>query len=230
MSIRVVTGLPGNGKGLWLADRIHFLLARNKRWFKISGVLRPVYSNIEFSESFWYKHKDYLRSIVDISEVKMIRGADVVLDELGIDFDATRWADLDRGVKAWLFAHEHYGVEIYAAAQDFAQIDVAVRRLTTSLVYASKLFGSRRPHVTKPPVRRVWGIVALTTIDRKDYTVPANEYDTSLNLLSTEFMMIRKRLTSIYNTLQEFVEPKPAPLKHIERLCEVCGFIHKRHI
>lgn len=231
MSIRVVVGLPHSGKGVWLADRLLFVVRRNKRWYKKTGVRRLVYTNIELDPQFLEKNKDWIRyDRFLVQHLPLVTGADVFLDEMGIDFDATRWLELSLDIKAWLYAHEHVGCEVYGATQDFAQIDVSVRRLTSRLVYAQKLIGSRRPHPTKPPVKHPWGVLMYSTIPRKEYTKPANEYsDSARAFIAGEYIFITKRLTRVYNTTQHFEASAPSPLKHIERYCEVCKKVEVRH-
>ena len=48
--IIIVSGIPGSGKSLWTADKILWLLKRNLKWWKKTGVVRYVYSNIKMSE------------------------------------------------------------------------------------------------------------------------------------------------------------------------------------
>jgi len=232
MSIRVVTGLPHNGKGIWLADRLFYVLARNKRWFKKTGTKRKITTiRFKLNENFVRRNSDFIQQFDNEEVLPELWGTDVFIDEMGIPFDSTRWADLDPNIKAWLYAHEHLGCEIYGASQDFAQIDIAVRRLTSRLQYATKTIGSPRPHVTKIPVKHPWGLIRFNTVPRIEYTKPANEYsDHTMALFAGEFIFIRKKYTSLYDTTQEFEGANQRPLNQIERECVECGVKKLIHV
>lgn len=48
----VYSGLEGSGKSLKLAMVARKLVSRNEKWFKISGKVRGIASNLKFSDMF----------------------------------------------------------------------------------------------------------------------------------------------------------------------------------
>lgn len=219
----IFTGLEGSGKSLRMARYVYYALRRNNRFLKKTGIPRPIYSNMHFSDSFHTLADKYGIPIIywkDIDELVGLSGCDVFIDEIGTYFDSRLWTELSLDVRRWIAQCDKNGVNIYGTAQDFAQVDKAFRRLVKQLYYVSKIAGSPRPHISYPPVRLAWGLFMLRSLDPRGYKEDEPKLDKTG---FPSFFLLHKEDYSIYNTNQAIEKSAPAPLKHIERSCPDCG-------
>lgn len=225
MPITIFTGLPGSGKSLRTAKATINLLERNRKWFKKTGILRLVRTNIKLSPKTEEKYKGFFEYWKDPEELVAMKECDVIIDEIATYFDSTQWKELSLDIKRWLQLHRHYGIEIYGNTQTFSTIDISFRRLTDELYLLKKLLGSREPSNTKPPVKTIWGVILIRTLDARNY----KEEEQENRAYGFTLMFYGKELTEIYDTKQELEKGKLPPLKHTERHCPVCGKTHVTH-
>lgn len=231
MSKIIFTGLESSGKSLRLAMVVVSVVKRNSKWLKESGEVRPIYSNMKFDSQFEQYAKGLgvpLKYWSNLDELIEIDNCDVIIDEVGNYFDSRMWADLSLDVRRWLTQGAKSGIEIYGSAQDFAQVDKSFRRLVNQLYEIIKVIGSSRPSPTKPPVKRVWGLCAVKTLDPRGY-----EEDKKRSLSGIpSFFTIQKKYCEIFDTTQKIVKSKPPPLIHIERECGYpnCNYHKITHI
>lgn len=222
----VFSGLEGAGKSLKLAMTVRGLVERNAKWKQETGKVRPLVSNMQFSPDFErYVREDLGLEIVyweHLDELIKMSDCDVIIDELGNYFDARMWTDLSLDVRRWLTQGSKCGIDIYGSAQDFAQVDKAFRRLVNELLEVRKLFGSRRPAPTLPPVLKVWGVCAIFRVDPRSYKEDDKKYESSG---IPSFFLIRKEYCDIFYTGQKIERGRLPALRHEERLC-----IHHRTI
>lgn len=230
----IYSGLESSGKSLRLAMCAAFLVRRNAKWNKITGVSRPIISNMYFSKSFqlWAGEMGVeLKYWKDLEELIGYNEADIICDEVGNYFDARMWADLSLDVRRWLTQGAKTGIEFYGGAQDFAQVDKAFRRLVQpgDLIHITKVIGSPRPAATKPPVRRIWGLCTAQKLNPDGYDEDKKKFQ---GTGFPSFFFIRKEFCEIFNTSQKIVKSKPPPLKHIERECgdAGCTFYKVQHV
>jgi len=226
MPITVWTGLPGSGKSARMARAILNLLKRNKNWYKQTGILRPVRSNLKLAPKYEEKYREFLVYWKDPAELVEFVDCDVVIDEIATYFDATAWKDLSPDVKRFLQQHRKLGIEIYANTQTFATIDISFRRLTDELLIMKKLIGSKDPSPTKPPIKRIWGVSLVRHLDPRNYK--EDEAENKARGFGL-FFITREFTADFYDTRQKIVKGEMPPLKHIERKCLVCGKIHITH-
>jgi len=226
MPITIFTGLPGSGKSARTAKAILFLLQRNAKWHKKTGVVRKVMSNLKLNEKYEKKYKDYLAYWKDPEQLPLFADCDVVIDEIATYFDATQWKELSLDIKRWLQQHRKVGVEIYGNTQTFSTIDISFRRLTDELFLLKKLLGSRDPSPTKPPVKAIWGVVLIRKLDARNY----KEEEQENKAYGFSLMWISKQYTSdFYDTRQKIERGEYPPLRHSERRCLECGKVHITH-
>jgi len=133
----IYSGLESSGKSYKLAQIASEIAYRNHAWFLKTGVVRPIASNLQFSQKFtdFCVHELgipilYWENLDDLIELTHV---DIFVDEVGNYFDARLWADLSLDVRRWLTQGAKSGIELYGAAQDFAQVDKAFRRLVNHL-------------------------------------------------------------------------------------------------
>jgi len=212
--IAVFTGLPGAGKSYKMAQTVIDVLYRNKKWYEKSGILRPIYSNLKLSPSVEEEFKGFINYWSEPAELVTLRDVDVFWDEIATHLDSTQWQNMSLEIKRWLQQHRKFGIEIYGTTQDFAMIDKSMRRLTSDLLYLTKLFGSRDKSSTKPPVKYIWGLILVQHFDPTTYD---EEKKKSTGFPS--FMLLNRSAIDIYDTTQEIKQGKYPPLNHIEREC-----------
>src|SRR5882724_10181309 len=104
-------------------------------------------------------------------------------------------------------------IELYGTAQDFAQVDNSFRRLVNELVHITKLLGSPRPSATRPPVKRIWGLCRLVSLDPQTYDETEDKF-ANKSLLDLHFFWIRREHCEIFDTGQKIKRSKPLLLKH----------------
>lgn len=230
--ILVISGLPGSGKSLKLAKISLDVLWRNRKWEKSKHnpehKKRYLYTNLEFSDWVMEEYGDLIRPWIDTDQLTPLRDADVIWDEMAAALDNTNWQNMGLELKRWLQQHRKFGVEIYATAQDFAQVDKSARRLVTDLLYLTKVIGSPDPSPTLPPVKYVWGLVMVRALDPTRYDEQRSKFENSGDL--PKFFLINKRDTEVYDMRAEVGVGSYPPLRHIERRCENHDCLHVKTV
>jgi len=220
----IFSGLESSGKSLKLAMVAENLLARNIRWKKKTGIVRPIYTNMEFSDKFKaVAERNGIPLLLweNLDDLVKISNADVLIDEVGNYFDARLWTELSQDARRWVTQGAKSGIEIYGAAQDFAQVDIAFRRLVNELYHITKIIGSGRPAATKPPIRFIWGVCIKFQLDPRAYKEDEKRF--LYKHMIPRFFFIQRRYCEIFDTSQFIKKSKPLPFKHIDRICELHG-------
>lgn len=208
-----------------LAMKADDILRRNAKWKRKSGISRPIVSNIEFSKSFMERAEKMEIPVhiwSNLDDLIRWRDADVFIDELGTYFDSRTWTDLSLDTRRWIAQGAKSGIEMYAAAQDFAQVDVAFRRLTTVVYQINKLTGSARPAATRPPVKRIWGICVKWELDPRSFK--STEAEMKLAWIMPGFFFIRRKWCELFDTTQFLKRSERPAFKHYTRACPDCGY------
>jgi len=223
MSKIIYSGLESSGKSLRLAMLCVYLVHRNAKWAKLTGIPRPIYSNMAFSTDFVSYATSLnikLRNWKDLDELVKLDEADIICDEVGNYFDSRGWENLSLDVRRWLTQGAKTGIEFYGGAQDFAQVDIAFRRLVQDgdLKMIRKIAGSRRPAKTKPPVKRIWGICVIWDMDAQGYDEKNKSF--ASGWIPSSIFLIRKKYTKIFDTNQKLLLSAPPLMKHVVRFCE----------
>lgn len=219
MPIILYTGRPGSGKSAKLADTTLNLLLRNEKIFKKTGLRRLVCSNLKLTDKYTERFKDFLFYWSDPSQLIKFKDCDVIWDEIATHLDSTNWKEVPLSLKRWLQQHRKLGVEIFGTTQDFAMVDISMRRMTSELKMLRKIIGSRDKSSTKPDVKYIWGLVIVRNLNPEQYSE-----DKKLNqAFGWGFMLITRELVEIFDTTQEIEQGIYPPLKHIERHCDHVG-------
>lgn len=210
---------PGNGKTYIASITFMALLIRNVTWFKKGKIkkIRPIATNIAINHAIVEKYPEYIIIWTDMAELIDLRECDVIFDDMGSYLDSQRWADVPVSVKRWFRLHEHYGVDIYANAQNFSDVVGAVRKLTVSLTRTFKIIGSKRPAETKPPVKKIWGLFVTRTVNMNDF-----EKDLDSRTYTDWFghwRLLRKKYCAVFDTLQDLETSDWPALEYIAREC-----------
>jgi len=217
MPIEVVTGRAGAGKTAYLCQKLIDTLKRNVAYYRKYKKIRKVYVNFPLSEKVAKRYVHFLGYWKDLEELIKLEDCDIFIDELLYYFDSARWKETTPDVKKFIAIHRHLGIEIYATSQDFAQVDIAFRRLTDQLYYLVKLGSSREPSATKPPVKHIWGLSVIYTISPVDYKEDQKENKTSFHW----FFFLTRAKCEVYDTRQKFEHSDPPPKKHVLQRCEL---------
>lgn len=227
--ITIYTGIPGSGKSLKSAQKAMELLERNKKWAKKSGIVRKVCSNIKFSPEVEEYFKEHIAYWEDPFDLIKERHVDVIWDEIATYLDSTQWANVPLELKRWLQQHRKFGIDIYGNTQDFAMVDISMRRMTEQLFYMRKLIGSADKSATRPEIKRIWGIIMVRELDPQAYKEESKQ---NKGVGLPRFIWISKTLIEVFDTGQEIQMGKYPPLKHIERECgdPNCTFHKVLHI
>jgi len=248
--IVIFTGLPGSGKSYKLGRTVVEILYRNKKLhqrqlkafeenpeaFIPEGQLLPVepkprlvWTNLALKSTVSDEFAGYFVYWTELRQLTPLRDCDVIIDEVATYFDARLWETLSLEMRRWLAQHRKFGIEIYGTSQDFAQVDKAFRRLTSDLLYLTKLAGSRDISATKPPPRFIWGVALVRELDATIYDEQKSKFAASG---MPKFMWISRKGTEIFDTRAEVKLSSALPLKHIEKECEMpnCTFRKTVHV
>jgi len=216
---RIYSGLEDGGKTLQLAMASVKCLYRNHEWQKITKNERPIVSNLPYTPKFYELASELsvpVRAWKDLDELPALTDCDLFIDEVGTYFDARTYANLPLDVRLWLAQASKLGVDIYGAAQDFAQVDISFRRLTSQLFFVRKLAGSSRPTKTRPGSSRIWGVCAIKEMDPVGY----DENTKAFNSKGFPwFFTIRKAYCEVFDTTKRVPLSDPPPYKHVLRRC-----------
>jgi len=216
-TFEIIEGKPGQGKSLYTARLARKLLKRNKKYFKKSGVVRKIYSNIKFAEKFEQEASGFLAYWSSIEEIVNLKDCDLLWDEIATELDSRSFASLSEALKRFLSQYRKRGIDIYANTQDFSMVDARARLMITGVKTLTKVIGSPDLSTTKPPPKVIWGLVLIRTVlNFKVTEITKKKY----SLFDFGFLLIEKELVDIYDTRQDILLGKPPPLRHEERYCE----------
>jgi len=223
----VAEGAPGNGKSLYMMLIFFRLLARNKKWFLKSGILRKVAISFPVADHVKKEWGDYFFSYSDPMDMVKFRHCDVIIDEIADIADARSYADLPRSMRLFFSKFRKRGIEIYANTQDFSMVDARARLMISRCVTLSKIIGSRDPSFTKPPVKNIWGIIWCRDVENFREINPEKKI---YSLFGWSFFLISRDLTEAYDTTYEFDDNGERKLRHSIQVCENEGCDYKKII
>lgn len=211
-TFEIIEGAPGQGKSLYTARLAKRLLARNAHWYKQSGIIRPLYSNIHFSDFFYKKWSLFIKYWKSPEELCKLNDCDVLWDEIATELDARNFANLSDELKRFLSQYRKRGVDIYANTQDFSMVDARARLMVTRVATLHKMIGSPDPSPTKPPVKRIWGLVAVRDVQNyKEANPQKKQYE-----WMPSFFFIDKEDIEIYDTRQA-IDTGELPVRRLRK-------------
>jgi len=225
----VFTGQEGSGKSLELAKLARSLIYRNARWFKKTGIPRPIVSNMRFSPSFHLlaeKKGVPIHYYSTLQELTTFSECDVFIDELVKYFSSHQWKDMSPDTISWITQGGKQGIKMYGSSQNFGLVEKTFRNLTSRVFVINKLVGSRRPMKTSPKVRFVWGFYSSRRVKPSSFKgdeVTMEQYG------FPQIYRIKKKDCKIFDTSQKIEKSPPLPLEHIQRVCNDCGKVHISH-
>lgn len=225
----IYTGIESSGKSLMLARICQDIVKRNSKWYKKTGLQRPIYSNIPFSPHFiTYAEENNVPIFLwhNLEDVIYNQECDVIIDEILKYFDSRNWSNLSLDAKHWLTQGAKSGVHVYGSAQDFSQVDKSFRLLVNKLYVITKIIGSARPMKTAPSSKYIWGVCMSRMVKPSSFKGDNN----TLELIGfPSFFMIDKKDCSIFDTNAKIMPSESLPLKHVARWCEICKKYEVKH-
>lgn len=225
-TFEIIEGAPGQGKSLYTARIMRWLVKRNKKWYEKGNPLRPVYSNMKFSVEFENAWPEQIKYWTDSAQLCKLHDCDIIWDEIATELDSRNFANLTTELKRFLSQYRKRGIDIYANTQDFSMIDARARLMISNVKTLSKIIGSRDISTTKPSPKYIWGLVMVREVENFRETAPEKK---KYGLLPS-FFLIEKDLVSLYDTRQDIAVGEPPPLHHEERKCEKPNCTHSKTI
>lgn len=228
MSSYLFVGRPGHGKSLATAKLFMKLLRRNMAWFKRTGKMRLIYSNMVLT-SKWSNNARHSRALEFIRywsspmELIGLEDIDVIWDEIARHLDSRNYKELNDKIKTFVQEHDKMGINIYANTQRPNQVDVMFRSNCEDIWRVTKWLGSRRPSPTRIPSRWIWGICILRRLKRESFSKEESDEEYEVEFMSfPRFMWISKYKTDFFDTRQRIIY-QHAPLEHILQFCKEPG-------
>jgi len=226
------TGLPGSGKSAKLGQVALECLVENEKIAKRSegNIKRTVWSNMKFTDKVHQAFPEpwQIQYWEDRTQLITLRDCDLIIDEEQIYFDAQEWQMMSAAEKRFFQQHRRYGVDIYAASQDFAQVDKSIRRITSKLYYLQKIVGTRDISSTRPNPRFVFAVSLVLEMDPQIYDETISKMPGVSEIAS--LMFITKKSTEVFNTREEIVTSEYAPLRKIKRVCPEDGHVLIKYV
>jgi len=226
----MIVGKEGSGKTLIMGRETERVIYRNARLAKKTGLVRPIVSNINYSDEFIQFALDKgvpIRKWRHISELERMTECDLFIDEVGAYFDSRTFEYLPLSTRLWLAQAQKLGVHIWGGAQDWGQIDVSFRRLVGKIYEVKKLIGTRRPSKTLPAGKYRWAISLQWRL------VPNSNSDLAetkpMSIIPVPILMLPRDMDR-FDTNSRVLETDPPPLKKIVQVCEEDGYRRTRYI
>jgi hypothetical protein len=215
-TFEIVEGAPGNGKSLYTAAITEWLLYRNRKWYEATGIRRPIWSNLKFSEAFEQEWDGYIYYWSDSAQLCKLHDVDIIWDEIATELDARNFMNLSIEMKRFLSQYRKRGVDIYANTQDFSMIDARARLMISGVKSLYKLCGNRDISTTKPNPKYIWGVIIIRTVENyREVNIEKKIYDPFFS-----WLFISRSLVAIYDTRQDIPLGLPPPLHHDVRICD----------
>lgn len=231
-------GDVGSGKSLKQAETVLWLLKRSIRIEKKYQLpVREVWANFHMSEEIRNKYKDRLHYwalpqqmiFSDYPENRKIRrNFDCVWDEMAVELPSDKWKDTDPAIRRFFAQHRKRGIQLFGNTQDYMMLDINARRMATNVFRTYKVIGSRDPSPTLPPIKHVWGVIAIWELDLESIRDDATEQKRLT--LFPELVFITKKLTNAYDTAEDIARSERTKLAHVELECDKCGFKKYEHL
>lgn len=221
-------GKKGSGKSYMMAKCLIGILNRNRDWFEKghTEIMRKVYIDFPINADILEEFKLYLRTWDDLSELPSLKDCDVFADDITARFDSRIWHLLSFDIREWLRVSERLGCDFYFNAQDFSHVEKTFRDLTDLVFHCTKQMGSDRPTITKPKIKRIWGIIRVAEVDEQDFRKLS--FDQSRYLGEGKMNWISKKYCHVYDHAV-VIKHKELPLLQCIIRTAQCGKIIHSH-
>jgi len=216
----VYTGIESSGKSLQLSAEAERVLRRNIKWLRKSGVPRTMAFNTPMAKEFVARIERAGLKYVEyrtLDELLRLRGSDVFIDELLKFFPSRGSEPLPVDIMDFVTQGAKEGLYMYCASQDFSQVHKQFRLLVNHVYVVSKIIGSDRPHPTKPPIQKIWGLCVVREVRPSSFKGDSVTMD---NVGFPSLYFINREDCARFNT--SFRVPRAElPVKYLKKQREV---------
>jgi len=206
MAIKMLTGLPGQGKTYVLAQIAYNALYEG----------RDVYANFRlgYPEESKSQNLHYWR---DPKDLVGIENGVIVMDEAHVYFNSRLWAEFPIELQYKFQQHRKDGLDIWGTVQNEARLDVVIRELVTSFYQCVKMFGSGEGASTP------WGLIRVAQYAPEDIKSIRGQPK------AVEWYWIKSKITRFYDTLGKIEIPKDETetVEISYKKCKECGHLSK---
>lgn len=202
--INLITGLPGAGKTLFLAKLV--------RQFLKDGVEVWSYEECRFKD-------DRVKYFKNINEIKRIKNAVIILDEVQIWFDSHGWQKLDQRIRFALQQHRHKGLDLWGTTQEIGFVDITYRKIIQKYYEIHKVFGTNIKNGKKPKIP--WGLYAVREMDKSEVKLA----ESHRAIKGYRLFWAGKKLFDFYDTEADYdvlEDPVSYLVKVSDKTCPVC--------
>lgn len=158
---------------------------------------------------------------------KIRRNFDCVWDEIAVEIPSDKWKETDPEIRRFFAQHRKRGIRIFANTQDYMMVDINARRMATDIFQVHKIFGSRDPSPTLPPLKFIWGFGVKWRLDKALLRI--DDQNRRHTDLIPRFIPITRKAVNLYDTSEDIYKEPNQYLMHRERLCATCGFKKYEH-
>jgi len=224
------TGERGNGKSFLLMKTMMSRLPVNRDLHERFGlpirktkVMRTLGLAPWFS-SFW---KNYIDFFDDFEDLPGFQACDVYCDDITLRLSARAWDMFPLEVQDWLTASERLSNHFYFTAVSFKRVVIDFRETTDYLSVVTKGWGSKRPMIGYPPVKRIYGFIHECPVVPAEFR--ADSFDEG-KYSGGKWHWIDKKIIAGYDHTNVSLRTGLPSLKHRVRNCPECGFEQVKHV
>ena len=230
----IYTGIESSGKSLMLSRKAEKVRIRNSRWYSITGLKRIMAFNSPMSDAFIEsieKSNSTYLFFKNLDDIIYLEEADIFMDEV-IKFFPASQNSLSNEQLHFITQGAKSGIHLWGASQDFSQVHKQFRRLVNEVYVVKKVIGSPRPMKTSPPVKVIWGLCTIRSVDPRSFRGDDSTMVEIEKGFIPKFFFILKKDISRFDTSYKIpisTLPVKRLRKQIER-CEEDGFTRVRYI
>ncbi len=147
----------------------------------------------------------------NLTEILHLNEVDIHINEINKFFPARGSEPLTREQTEFLTQGAKDGVDIYFCSQDFSQTHKQFRYLVNELHLVVKVFGSRRPSRSTPPVKFIYGLVLHWAINPR--TFKGDNMTMERETYMPSFYLINREDTELYDTSYKVRGSQLPPIK-----------------
>lgn len=234
MSKIIFTGIESSGKSLLLSRQAEKIRIRNKRWFKITGIKRIMAFNSPMSLDFILlieKSNSIYLFFKNLDDILYLDESDIFMDEV-IKFFPASVSSLSNEQIHFITQGAKSGICLWGASQDFSQVHKQFRRLVNEVYYIKKVFGSKRPMKSSPPVKFIYGFCTKRSVDPLSFRGDDASMVELEGGFQFKFFFILKRDILRFDTSYK-IPLSTLPIKRIRKQVEKCdedGFERIRYV
>ena len=221
------SGLESAGKSQLMAVFAYKIYRRNCAWIKrrekkgLPFVPRIMAFDSPMSPEFIFRIESKGMKYIlfyDLNDIMPLSEIDIFINEINKFFPSRGSDSLTREQAEFLSQGAKDGVDIYFCSQDFSQAHKQFRFLVNKMFHVAKVFGSRRPVKSAPPISFIWGLVLYWSIDPASFKGDSiSMKSTGFNRILPSFYFLNKKDTMLYDTSYKVRGSKLPPIKMIEQ-------------